>query len=256
MAEPPIKRLVSSVWPATTTADDEALYRVIEIEHRTPTILELWLRPVAARLRYHPGEYVLLEEYHNGIPPRSYSIANAPRSDGLLSLLVTRVPDGQTSTWIHDHLRVGDDVSISGPYGTFVDGPPSTAPCLFLAAGSGLAPIRSLIEAALSTNTRRSLTLIFSARTEADAIDHERFMRSQAEHPHFHFACTLTRADGPGLHGRIPAVLASVCDELTHHDTFIAGAPGFVEACADAVEALGARPARVHTEVFFAECTR
>ena len=232
---------------------DETPYRVIDIERRTPTILELRLRPLTAPLPYRPGEYVLLEEHHKGIPPRSYSIANAPRRDGLISLLVTRVPDGQTSSWIHDHLCVGDDVSLSGPYGTFVDDPASTAPCLFLAAGSGLAPIRAVIEAALASRAQRALTLIVSARTEADVIDGEPFVRLQASHPQFGFVRTLTRADGPGLHGRIPTVLPSVCDELTSHEVFISGAPGFVRACADAVEGLGAPPAHVHTEAFFVD---
>jgi CDP-4-dehydro-6-deoxyglucose reductase len=232
---------------------DEAPYRVIDSERRTPTILELRLRPLGDPLRYRPGEYVLLEEYRNRIPPRSYSIANAPRPDGLLSLLVTRVPNGRTSTWIHDHLRVGDDVSLSGPYGTFVDDPSSTGPCLFLAAGSGLAPIRSLIEAALSSNARRSLTLIVSARVQTDVIDGEPFARSQALYPQFHFVRTLTRADGPGPHGRVPVVLPSVCADLTRHEVFIAGAPGFVRACADAAEGLGVPPAHVHTEAFFVD---
>lgn len=232
---------------------DEAPYCVVESERRTATILELLLRPLAAPLQHRPGEYVLLEDCHRGIDPRSYSIANAPRSDGLISLLVTRVPDGLTSTWIHEHLRVGDEVSLSGPYGTFVDDTASTWPCLFLAAGSGLAPMRALIEAALSTGARRSLTLVVSARTEADVIDRERFTGWQALHPQFRYMRTLTRAGGPGLHGRIPAVLPSVCGELVHHDAFIAGAPGFVIACAAAVEAAGMRRAHVHTEAFFAD---
>lgn len=74
---------------------------------------------------------MVLEDRDHELSPRSYSIANAPRADGLISLLVTRVPDGQTSAWVHEHLRAGDEVSLSGPYGTFVDDPSSTAPALF-----------------------------------------------------------------------------------------------------------------------------
>jgi CDP-4-dehydro-6-deoxyglucose reductase len=233
--------------------DDSAPYRVVATERRTTTIRELWLRPLAASLKYRPGEYVLIEDADRGIPPRSYSIANAPRPDGLISLLVTRVRDGQTSTWIHDHLRVGEEVIVSGPYGTFVDNPASTAPCLLLAAGSGLAPIRSLLEAALSTGPRRSVTLIVSARTDADVIDCERFTDWQDSHPRFRFVHTITRADGPSPRGRIPAVLPSVCAELVDHDVFIAGAPDFVRATATAAMALGARPERIHTEAFFVE---
>jgi CDP-4-dehydro-6-deoxyglucose reductase len=232
---------------------DEAIYRVVETERRTPTIRELWLRPLADPLKYLPGEYVLLEDHNRGIPPRSYSIANAPRPDGQISLLVTRVPNGQTSTWVHDDLRTGDEVSVSGPYGTFVDDPASTAPALFLAAGSGLAPIRSLVEAALVARARESLTLIVSARTEADVIDHVRFAGWQASHRRFRFVRTLTRESGPGARGRVPQMLRSVCPDLADYEVFIAGAPGFVRACAAAAEALGTLRAQVKTEEFFVE---
>lgn len=234
----------------------EEPYEVVGIERRTATIVELLLRPVTGTLEYLPGEYVLLEDRDHNVLPRSYSIANAPRADGLISLLVTRVPGGQTSTWVHDCLRVGHEVSISGPYGSFVDDPTATAPALFLAAGSGLAPIRSLIEAAPCASARLSSTLIFSARTEADLIDGERFRRWDAGRPGFCFLRTLTRGVGPPPHGRIPDLLPALCGELSAHDIFIAGAPGFVSACAAAVEALGARVGHVHTEVFFVEPQR
>lgn len=234
----------------------EEPYRVLGIERRTPTIVEVLLWPVAGTLEYLPGEYVLLEDRDHNVLPRSYSIANAPRSDGLISILVTRVPGGQTSTWVHDCLRVGHVVSISGPYGSFVDDPTATAPALFLAAGSGLAPIRSLIEAALSASTRPSWTLIFSTRTEADVIDRDHFEAWQAQHPQFCFIRTLTRGVGPPPHGRIPDLLSALYGELSPHDIFIAGAPGFVLACAAAVDALGARGGHVYTEVFFVEPQR
>ena len=73
----------------------EAPYRVVSVERRTTTILELWLQPLAGVLEYLPGEYVLLEDRAAAVPPRSYSIANAPRPDGLISLLITRVPHGR-----------------------------------------------------------------------------------------------------------------------------------------------------------------
>jgi CDP-4-dehydro-6-deoxyglucose reductase len=231
----------------------EARYRVVSIERLTPTIVELWLWPLDDPLEYLPGVYVLIEHPGGELPPRSYSIANAQRSDQLLSMLVTRVPGGQVSNWIHDRLRVDDELILSGPYGSFLDDPAATAPALFLAAGSGLAPIRSLIEAGLSTGARRSLTRIFSARTEAEVLDRERLAGLAARHPQFRFIRTLTRGPGPPPRGRIPALLLSRQERLVGHDVFIAGAPAFVLACTAAAEVLGAGRARVHTEIFIAE---
>ena len=231
----------------------EEPYAVIGIEPRTTTIAELCLRPRGGALAYLPGEYVVLEDRDRRVPPRSFSIANAPRPDGLISLLITHVPDGETSTWLHERLRVGEEVSLSGPYGTFVDDPTSTGAALFLAAGSGLAPIRALLEAAVAANTRSSLTLIFSAHSEADVIDRDRFATWEEHHASFRFIRILTRGAGPPPRGRAPALLPRLYADLSDHDVFIAGAPGFVLACAAASDALGARRERVHTEVFFVE---
>lgn len=228
-------------------------FEVVEVRHLTPTILELWLAPDGGALQYLAGEYVLLEDWAGTVAPRSYSIANAPRADGLISLLVTRVPGGATSGWAHSRLEVGERVAVSGPYGTFVENPTCTDPAVYLAAGSGLAPIQALAEAAIAAARRPSLRLIFSARAEADVIGRERFRSWQADHSGFSFLRTLTREHGPPPRGRIPALLPYLYDTLAGHDVFIAGAPGFVSACAAAVDALGAPRARVHTELFFAD---
>ena len=225
----------------------------VGIERRTARIVELWLWPRGGALGYLPGEYVLLEDRVRTVPPRSFSIANAPRADGLTSLLVTRVPGGETSTWVHERaarprggcrLRAIRDVRHD---------PASSGPALFLAAGAGLAPIRSLLEAAVTTKTRSSLTLIFSARCEADAIDRNCFADWESRHASFRFIRTLTRDAGPLPCGRVPALLPQLFAGLADHDVFIAGAPGFVLACAAAADGLGARRERVHTEVFFVE---
>ena len=244
MAEP-------AAIPAPTSFEEP--YEVTRIERKTPTIVELELGPQGEVLEYLPGEYVLLEDDLHKLPLRSYSVANAPRPDGTVSLMVTRVADGETSRWVHERLRVGDTVRISGPYGTFIDHPGSIGPALYLAAGSGLAPIRALLEAELCPGARRSLTLVFSARTEADVIDRARFDRWQAKKQRFRFIRTLTRGAGPPPHGRLPVLLPTICPDLSEHDVFIAGAPGFVVACVAAADALGARRERVHTEVFFVE---
>ena len=84
---------------------DDAAFTVAARRQRTPVITELLLRPAGPPLRYQPGQYVLLGDPDAELVVRSYSIANAPRRDGLISLLVTRVPGGQLSGWVHDALR-------------------------------------------------------------------------------------------------------------------------------------------------------
>ncbi len=233
---------------------EDAGFTVAAKRQRTPVITELLLRPAGPPLRYQPGQYVLLGDQDAELVVRSYSIANAPRRDGLISLLVTRVPGGQISGWVHDELRLGDRVLVSGPYGSFTAAPGEPGPVLFLAGGSGLAPVRALAEAALRDRACAPVALFFSARTQRDLIGDQRLRSWQRRHPgRFQYLRTLTRADGPPPTGRIPAILGDWFDDLSGWRVYIAGAPGFVTACAAAARARGAKPGRVHTEEFFTE---
>ncbi len=226
---------------------------VVDRVPRTQSIIELRLRPVGAPLRYWPGQYVMLGDEANGIPARSYSIANAPRQSGEIILQVARVDDGVTSRWIHDHLAEGARVKISGPYGTFIGDPGVEMPVLCLAAGSGLAPILALADAALRRGFSYPVTILFSARTRKDVYDLGLMEYWREKYPNFRFLYTLTREEGAELTGRIPDILEQVAPDLSQHSVFIAGSPGFVEACVAKAKSLGASPSVIHTEGYFSQ---
>lgn len=232
---------------------DEHRYRVVSAAAVTPVIRELWLAPGDGAIAYQAGQYVLLSDTAHQLPPRSYSIANAPRADGRVSLLVTRYPEGPTSAWVHDAVRPGDEVALAGPYGTFVLGDDRSSPILLLAAGSGLAPIRALAEALLAGDPARRVTLFFSARTAGDTIEHARFQDWARTHPGFRYLLTLTRDPAAPRRRRIPALLPDTLGSLRGWEVFVAGPSGFVTDCAAAVRALGASATAVHTEEFFAD---
>lgn len=218
---------------------------------RTDEVAELELRPCGDPLPFIAGHYVLVSDVDGLVPQRSYSVANAPRPDGHLTLLVTRVPGGQTSEWLHHGVRIGEPVLVEGPFGTFLD--TGRRPVLALAAGSGLAPVRALAEQTVAARSVRPFTVLFSARREADVLDAELFDRWARVNPGLWFVRTLTREAGRPPLGRVPEVLPGIVHDLARHEIYVAGAPGFVSACASAVRALGAVPTRVHTEEFFAD---
>jgi len=230
---------------------ENQLYVVTDRTMRTPRIAELRLRPVGAPMRFWPGQYVMLGDARAGAPPRAYSIASVPRPDGEIALQVARVDDGATSRWVHETLAPGARVKLAGPYGTFIGDPSVDTPVLCLAAGSGLAPILSLTEAALRRGFKRPVTLLFSARTKDDLYDDGLMGWWTAKHRQFHWRTTLTRETGPDLTGRIPEVLPALFPDLSGHSVFIAGSPAFVDDCAAAARALGAPHERVHTEGYF-----
>ena len=230
---------------------DRILCVVTEKIPRTPKIVEVRIRPVGEPIRYWPGQYLMVGDERAGAPPRPYSIACAPRADGEIVLLVSRVPDGRTSNWIHDRLAVGDRVTVAGPYGTFIGDPGTDTPVLCLAAGSGLAPILALTDAALRRGFRHPVTLLYSARTPDDVFDEGLVAWWTAKHRRFDFRVTYTGDDPPAdarFTGRIPDMLHDVSADLSAHSIYIAGSPEFVDACADAGRRLGAADERIFVE--------
>jgi CDP-4-dehydro-6-deoxyglucose reductase len=118
--------------------------RIASIDRLAPDIVKVVLRtPPASPLRFLPGQYV--DVLAAGVR-RSYSLANAPRDDALLELIVRRYPGGQLSTYWFEQAKPNDLVRIEGPFGTFFlrdDGPTNI---VFLATGTGIAPVKALLE--------------------------------------------------------------------------------------------------------------
>lgn len=232
---------------------DRVLCVVTEKIPRTPKIVELRIRPIGDPIRYWPGQYLMVGDERAGAPPRPYSIACAPRADGEIVLLVARVPDGTTSNWIHDRLAVGDRITVAGPYGTFIGDPGTDTPVLCLAAGSGLAPVLALTDAALRRGFKHPVTLLYSARSGADVFDEGLMAWWTAKHRRFDFLVTYTGGEPPEgarFTGRIPDVLGQVRSDLSGHAVYIAGSPEFVDACVDAARALGAAEERIFVEKY------
>lgn len=233
---------------------EDALFVVTDKREVAERVVELRLRPVGQPIRYWPGQYVTIGNPRAGIPARAYSISNAPRPDGELVLQVARADDGVTSAWVHDTLAVGESIKVSGAYGTFIGDPGVDTPVLCLAAGTGLAPILALTEAALRRGFRKPVTLLISARSEADVYGRGLLAWWRTKHRNFDYKITLTRETRDGyLAGRVDAVLPGLFPDLSKHTIFSAGSPEFVDSCIATVKTLGARPELIRTEGFFAQ---
>lgn len=228
-------------------------YKVISTRLITPVIKELILTPLNMPLEYRPGQYILLNDSKNKIPQRSYSIANTNKANGSINLIVTLIPDGQTSNWIHKDLKLGEIVTLSGPYGTFIPEPSLNKPLLFLAAGSGIAPAKAIIESLIKNNYQNNITLFFSARTKADLIKHSQWLNLEKKNDNFKYCLTLTRDKQSNKFSRIPYQIPRLFDNLFNYQVFISGPSGFIISCAKAVKLLGVADFDIFTEEFFSE---
>lgn len=228
-----------------------ATYVVTERITRTIRIAELRVRPLGEPMAYRPGQYVLA-----GAPAdaelRPYSVANTPRPDGELTLLVTRLPGGRVSTWLHEAAWPGREIAVAGPFGELTaDTAAQRAgrPALYLAAGAGLAPVLALVDEALTAGATSPLTVLYSARTPDEVFCEGTFSYWERRFGSFRFFPTFTQtAVADELYGRVPVVLGELFEDLSDTVVYIAGPWPFADACAAAARALGAGDASVHVE--------
>ena len=118
--------------------------RIVSIERLAPEIVKVVLKtPPTSPMRFLPGQYV--DIIADGAR-RSYSLANAPRDDGLLEFIIKRYPGGHLSGYWFERARINDLLRIEGPLGTFFLRAEAPVNILFLATGTGIAPVKALLE--------------------------------------------------------------------------------------------------------------
>ncbi len=159
------------------------------------------------------------------------------------------------SSWLHDHLAPGDRLRVRGPLGEFsVVEHPATS-YLLMSAGSGITPTLSTLRAVADLAEQVDLVVVHHARTPVDLIDRAEVDAVVAGQPGVRvvWVCESDAPDATwdGHRGRVSAeVLRAEVPDLTEREVFLCGPPGYLAAARDALDALGADPARRHEERF------
>lgn len=177
-----------------------------------------------------PGQFVSLPHNIGGMEiTRPYSIASKPGGNRF-DLCLNLVEYGIFSPWLFS-LRPGDEIETSAPLGFFVLRNPQQD-ALFVATGTGIAPIRSMLEASLAQNSdARQLTLIFGVRYEYGLLYREEFEELAKKHPNFNFRPTLSRPEPTwrGRTGHVQAHLVEAVVERPDMDVYICGLKAMVD---------------------------
>jgi CDP-4-dehydro-6-deoxyglucose reductase len=136
--------------------------RVIGLSRPAPRVAVLTLRtPPSEKMTFRPGQYVML--IGNDGRPRPFSIANAPRLDRTIDLHVEKIDGGGYTTFVHEALGVGEIVQLEGPYGFFGLNE-SRRSAVFVAGGTGIAPIRAMLESMSADGTDRAIRVYWGGR--------------------------------------------------------------------------------------------
>jgi naphthalene 1,2-dioxygenase ferredoxin reductase component len=204
---------------------------------------------------FSAGQYARLT--FPGLPSRDYSMANRP-DEATLEFHIRLVPNGAVTPYVSGKLKLGDKVKVFGPHGTSYLRERHTGPILALAGGSGLAPIKSIVETALAAGAAQPIHLYLGVRDERDVYLETHFKKLAKKHPNLKFTVVLSEP-GTKTTRRTGFLADIVRDDFTTLDgarAYLAGPPVMVETAVAALEALGLPRAACHADAFYSEAEK
>jgi CDP-4-dehydro-6-deoxyglucose reductase len=207
--------------------------RVEKKEIVAPDVAVLSLKlPAQERLQYLAGQYIdiLLKDGQR----RSYSMANAPHHDQYVELHIRHLPEGHFSNFVFNEMRDRAILRFEGPFGTFFLREESDKPMIFVAGGTGFAPIKAVLEHAFFKHADREMVLYWGCRSRIDLYMADIPVQWAKEHPNFTFIAVLSEPKVTDeWHGRTGFVHQAVLDDfesLAGYQVYACGAPAMVEA--------------------------
>jgi NAD(P)H-flavin reductase/hemoglobin-like flavoprotein len=201
-------------------------------------------------LTFHAGQHLPVETPFQPRVWREFAVANAPRRDGTLDLHIRAEGGGLVSGALVRRVRVGDRIRLGAPSGGMTLDRRSTRDIVCVAAGTGLAPIKALIEELTRFNRTRWVHLFFAGRDRDDLYDLAALRRLAARHPWLSVVPVV--ADDPGFgseHGTAAEVVARY-GPWPDHDCFVAGPAGEVHGTVRALRGLGVPDERIRSTPF------
>jgi naphthalene 1,2-dioxygenase ferredoxin reductase component len=203
-------------------------------------------------LPFHAGQYaqVAFADY----PARDYSMANRPGKPGL-EFHIRDMKTGGASGFVARALSIGDPVRVAGPLGRVVLDEHDPGPIVAVAGGSGLAPMKSVVETALAKGMTQPISLYFGAGEARDIYLEDHFAGLMARHANFHFIPVVERADEAGAH-RTGLVTDALAQDTRHFEgamAYLAGPPAMIEAAAALLARLGLTEARILADPFYSD---
>jgi CDP-4-dehydro-6-deoxyglucose reductase len=134
---------------------------------RLDDVMVLYLKlPANEHLQFLAGQYI--DILIKGGKARSFSLANAPHDDELLQLHIRNIPDGEFTKHVFNNMKERDILRFKGPLGSFFLREESDKPIIFVASGTGFAPIKSIIEHALHVGIKRTMHLYWGTLKLSD----------------------------------------------------------------------------------------
>lgn len=204
--------------------------------------------PPTSDFHFHPGQYVDVIG-HGGLR-RSYSIANAPTPDRTIELHIRQVPDGAMSQYWFEQAKVNDLLRLNGPLGTFflrgIDG----LDLLFLATGTGIAPVKAILEDLAQRGQEqrpRSVSVFWGGRVRDDL-----YWNTQDVDLDHQFVPVLSRAPAgwSGVRGYVQKAVFGRAREWDRTAVYACGSDAMIHSARQQLVEAGLSERRFHSDAF------
>ena len=207
--------------------------RIESIDKPVPDVAIVKLKlPSSERLQYLAGQYIdfLLKDGHR----RSFSIATPPHADELIELHIRHTPGGLFTDQLFATFKGREILRFEGPLGAFYLREDSDKPVIFVAGGTGFAPIKAMIEHMLHHRVPREIVLYWGARAQRDLYLPLVCGKWQAENPNFTFIPVLSEPAAtdlwPGRTGFVHQAELDDFRDLSGYQVYACGAPAMIDA--------------------------
>jgi CDP-4-dehydro-6-deoxyglucose reductase, E3 len=207
--------------------------RVQAIERAADDVMVVTLKlPANERLKFLAGQFIefLLRD---GVR-RSYSMANSPHDAELVKLHIRLMSGGKFTEHVFGKMKERDILRFEGPLGTFFLREDSDKPIVFVASGTGFAPIKAIIEHALHDGIDRAMTLYWGGRRPKDLYMNALGEKWAAEHPGFKYVPVISDAlpedHWQGRTGFVHRAVMEDFPDLSGYQVYACGAPIVVDS--------------------------
>jgi CDP-4-dehydro-6-deoxyglucose reductase len=200
-------------------------------------------------LAYRPGQHLKLRAPDGR--SRSFSMASAP-SQNVVDLHIRRVPGGWfTDGWMPG-LKPGDRVEVELPLGNFFYRAADYRPLIMIATGTGLAPIKSILESLMDDPDCPPVSLYWGGRQSADLYLGEQIATWGERLYDFQYVPVLSRPEAgwAGRSGYVQDAVAADLADLAEHAIYLCGSPTMIQGARNRFISLGASTAHIYTDSF------
>ncbi len=235
---------------------EEFIAEVSHIQDLTHDVRAIELRLLEpSNILFKAGQFVSFEVPKEGLPrpvARPYSMASPPSQQDRILLILNLVQGGPGSSYLFS-LREGLRTSFKGPAGAFCLRADGSRDLLFVATGTGIAPLRSMILAQLERGESRSVTLFWGLRSQRDLYLQEELQELARAHPKFSYMTTLSKPE-PGWNGatgRVTALIDQRVPSVRNLAVYLCGGNGMIKDVTATLNAKGLCP--IYREKYYDE---